>query len=360
MKKIRKKSMFFICPLSGKGTKIRKRSDYLMEYILKDVANNLGYVVKRADLSFDTKISESIHKEIFNSDVVIADLSDNNPNVYYELGKRHAWKGACVHLINDLKKIPFDLRDFRIFEYDLTDLEKAEELKRDISDNIKQIENTTLQAPYPLSSEDVISLSGATVLVSRVSGKRDHYYQAKDLTVKKIKKIFLMQRSSTLILGPEEGWGAEKIFYEYLLETIKRGVEFYHIVSIEGIERHLSRKSSVFPNTWDALEHLERKGSNNKVAIRSPFKNGDLMYFKKISNADKDIDLKPDRQARVFMTEDINGYVEGIIVVDLGGSQSAFHLKGPLMKDYFNECIKFYQNCDLIDWREIDELFKKS
>ena len=184
MRKLPKKTCFFICPLSQAGTEIRKRSDDLMKHILEPVTKELGYEILRADLAFDEKISESIHKQIFDSAIVIADLSDHNPNVYYELGKRHAWKGACIHLINDLKNIPFDLKDYRVFEYDLKDLDKNVELKKNIYNNIKQIEHTPPQPPYPLSNEDVISLSGATVLVSRVSGRRDHYYQAKDLTKK--------------------------------------------------------------------------------------------------------------------------------------------------------------------------------
>ena len=349
------KKCFFICPLDNENTKTRERSDRVMEYILTPVADALGYELFRADLSRHEKVSESISKGIFESDIVIADLSDKNPNVFYELGKRHAWKGRCVHLINNISTIPFDLQDYRVYEYNFSST-KVKSLKNTIIDAIKTIEQTPVQTPFPLNPEDVISLSGSTVLVEIITDRKNHYYLAEKLALKKSKRIFLMQRSSSLILGPEYGWGAEKTFYKVLLEAIETGTEFYHIVSLDGIARHLDREYSTFPDIKMALGNLEKTGTGGCVAIKSHKKNSGLMYFKKISVTEEDKDFKPDRQARAFIIEDYEGNCEGVLVIDLGGVQSAFHLKGPKIGSYLNDCVSFYRKCDLLKWDEVNKV----
>jgi len=56
------------------------------------------------------------------ADLVIADLSDEtNPNVSWELGLRHARAPQGTIIIADsLRKVPSDLRQYNVFEYDPT------------------------------------------------------------------------------------------------------------------------------------------------------------------------------------------------------------------------------------------------
>ncbi len=71
-----------------------------------------------------------IIKNVVESDIVIADLSGNNPNVFYELGVRHAVSNNTILITQDLDAVPFDLRSQRIIEYryepqQLKNLEKS-------------------------------------------------------------------------------------------------------------------------------------------------------------------------------------------------------------------------------------------
>ena len=63
--------------------------------------------------------------------------------------------------------------------------------------------------------------------------------------------------------------------------------------------------------------------------------------------------MKPDRQARVLLAELADGSVEGALVLDLGGRQSAFHLRGPEMAAYLAECADFYNGCDYLMWSDL-------
>ncbi len=344
------KTCFVICPLGEPKSQTRARADAVLSRIVQPVLTVLGYEVKRADLTTDqSTIPESISKHIFEDDLIIADLSACNPNVFYELGKRHAWGGRCIHLTDDISKLPFDVRHHRVIGYDLGDAEGLDNVRTELRRNVTAVEQIPIQCPFPLTPEKLIELSGATVLIGTVDGRRDHYYLAERIAKTECKTLFLMQRSSSLILGPEQGWGAEESFYRAMIKKIEEGTQLYHIVSLEGISRHLARPESIFPDMSTALSHLSR--TDKAVGIKGV---SDTWYFKRIPQEEEEKDLKPDRQARTFLVELANGEAEGVIVIDLGGKQSCFHLRGPLIRTFFQTCIDFYHRCPLLTWADLE------
>jgi len=348
---MKKKTCFVICPLDKPASRIRHRADDVWEQIIKPAVLPLGYEVCRADDIFDHPIiSDAIASHIYQDDLVIADLTGCNPNVFYELGKRHAWGGRCVHLIGDIRQLPFDIKHFRVIEYDLSNAAGLDEVRSSLRKAIKALESTPEQCPFPLTPEKLIRLSGATVVVKRIEGRRDHYYLADQLANIKCSRIFLMQRSSSLILGPELGWDAEKIFYHSLMNQIDKGAVLFHIISLEGIEWHLERLQSTFTQTKEALDRLV--DVNGNVGIKSPGPGG-ILLLKRLPETGQDADLKPDRQARTFIIDTEDGQTEGVLVVDIGGKQSCFQIKGPGMREFFDSCKRFYDECPLLKWSDL-------
>ncbi len=67
----------------------------------------------------------SITREIvgclYRAQVVVADLTDSNPNVFYELGIAHCLGNKAVMIARDTKAIPFDVAAYRVHLYDLSD-----------------------------------------------------------------------------------------------------------------------------------------------------------------------------------------------------------------------------------------------
>ncbi len=72
----------------------------------------------RAD---DIRVPGSITKEIITSlhtsDLIVADLSGNNPNVLYELGVAHSAGRITVMITQDLEALPFDINAYRVQTY---------------------------------------------------------------------------------------------------------------------------------------------------------------------------------------------------------------------------------------------------
>lgn len=84
------------------------------------VCIELGLSVTRADQIFSARpIMEDVRESVITSRFIIADLTDGNPNVFYELGICHAF-GKDVILITQNQEVPFDIRHIRHIRYEYT------------------------------------------------------------------------------------------------------------------------------------------------------------------------------------------------------------------------------------------------
>lgn len=64
------------------------------------------------DLSLDKPTLELTLTRIRQAELIIADLTGSNPNVFYELGLAHTQTKNVLLLTQDIKEVPFDLRGF--------------------------------------------------------------------------------------------------------------------------------------------------------------------------------------------------------------------------------------------------------
>jgi nucleoside 2-deoxyribosyltransferase len=85
------------------------------EVAIKSAVCDAGMRAERVDKqSFHRQgITEKIIQQIQDADIIVADMSTNNPNVFYEVGYAHAKDKLCILLTDDPRKIPFDLTNKR-------------------------------------------------------------------------------------------------------------------------------------------------------------------------------------------------------------------------------------------------------
>lgn len=84
------------------------------------VITALGYEPVRADQDTDAMIITQMLERLYFADLVLADMTIANGNVYYEIGIRHAAKRTgCVLLAADWSKPLFDLAQLRTVRYPL-------------------------------------------------------------------------------------------------------------------------------------------------------------------------------------------------------------------------------------------------
>lgn len=94
-----------------------KYDNLIKEAVLK-ARPNLE-VVRADEISLPGTITTDIITRIMHSDYVIADVTFPNPNVFYELGLRHACRPGTV-IIKDKSgpSVPFDIAHLRYVEYE--------------------------------------------------------------------------------------------------------------------------------------------------------------------------------------------------------------------------------------------------
>ena len=92
----------------------------IYEDVIKTICIEKGYDVIRGDESYDTgMIISDIVKRIEESSLIIADITPDNPNVFYEVGYAHALKKPTILLSDRTReKLPFDVSGFRTIFYD--------------------------------------------------------------------------------------------------------------------------------------------------------------------------------------------------------------------------------------------------
>jgi len=122
--------------------KFEKDFDDLYKDVIVVECEKHGYKAIRADECYTSNaIIEDITKEISNAAIIIADITMDNPNVFYELGFAHALKKPTILLadINKRSDLPFDISGYRTIFY-----HNSIAGKKDIENKLsKFIENIT-------------------------------------------------------------------------------------------------------------------------------------------------------------------------------------------------------------------------
>lgn len=103
--------------------------DDIFSLFISEALKACDYQVFRADdINNSQNILSDIVQAIVSSDLIVADLTGANPNVFYELGIAHALNRPTIMLTQDIEDLPFDLRSYRVIPYS-TDFVKIREAK---------------------------------------------------------------------------------------------------------------------------------------------------------------------------------------------------------------------------------------
>ncbi len=160
------KKCFVVMPF-GKKRKIDGSGDYdfdkVYRVIMKRAIRQAGMEPIRAD---ETKGSRIIHTDMFKDlrdrPVVLVDLSQNNPNVFYELGIRHVMSSrGTVLMCCEGQELPFDVKLSRtlFYRYDGDDLdwEVAEETVRRLQWQLEETKRGIDDSPVHLLLDRVLT-----------------------------------------------------------------------------------------------------------------------------------------------------------------------------------------------------------
>jgi len=181
-----KKKCFVIMPVSGTKSCTEAEWTGIFQQMIKPAVtgSRLGFDCERAKPltgAFIKDILEGLNR----ADVVIADLTDRNPNVCYELGIRHTLKKRTILIAQNIDDVPSDLQSYWVVIYK-KDLTGASEFKTKIRDILKEMQKDPEKSDSPvadflrLKNIDLLSTQKAEnykkliALVSELSENLDH------------------------------------------------------------------------------------------------------------------------------------------------------------------------------------------
>lgn len=107
---------------TGEGAPGELDCDALWDRVFRPVLEELGYLPIRADADTGAVIVKDMLERLAYANLVLADVSLPNGNVYYEIGLRHAARQTgCVLVAAKWSRQLFDIDQFRAIKYPLAD-----------------------------------------------------------------------------------------------------------------------------------------------------------------------------------------------------------------------------------------------
>lgn len=144
-----KKKCFVLMPFEEKYREV-------FTEIYKVVCRNNGIECTRVDeVNKPGSITRAIINGIIESDIIIADLTARNPNVFYELGIAHCVGNKTIMTCQRGETLPFDISAYRVIFYDQT-IQGSKELIENIDKSIQELLGSSFEANNPV--QEIISI----------------------------------------------------------------------------------------------------------------------------------------------------------------------------------------------------------
>ncbi len=150
---IHKRICMVIMPMSDSISCRTEEWDEVYQLMIEPAFEGLQieYECHRSVVKLGNIIAEVLDS-LNKADLVIADLTDRNPNVFYELGVRHALRDRTILMTQSLDDVPFDLQQYAILVYDWRIKAGREEFKRKLHELLDLLESDPAKGVSPVRS----------------------------------------------------------------------------------------------------------------------------------------------------------------------------------------------------------------
>lgn len=136
---IKRGLVFVIMPFSGD---LKPIYELVIKPFITDI---LKMECLRADEIYsDRTVMQDIWENIQRAEIVLADLTDRNPNVMYELGFCHVLWKKTILITQKIDDVPFDLKGYRLIPYEPS-IGGAERLKEGLKLTIEALRREPIQ-----------------------------------------------------------------------------------------------------------------------------------------------------------------------------------------------------------------------
>ena len=215
------KKCFVITPIGPVGSSVRRKVEGLIDEVIIPVMKEEQYEVEVSHRINDSgTMTAAIIERVYNSDLVIANLTGNNPNVMYEVALRHASAKPIIHITENVSELPFDINDQRTIEY-TDDMSGALDLRDKLRMMVRNIDYTIL-ASNPVTD--------ALVKKNLVNIPQEKSIEIADMLndmrndIKNLKREFISRENITKTIGTTMPLTVDKVKIRPDIEGINRAL----------------------------------------------------------------------------------------------------------------------------------------
>ncbi len=155
-----KKKCFVIAPIGSIGSSTRRGTEGLINSVIRPCLEMEFEVIAPHEIAVPGSITNQIIELLLNADLVVANLTELNPNVMYELAVRHAVRKPVVVVAERNTILPFDIYIERTVFFD-NDMKGVQELRDELEEVVKvAMEDDSSDNPiYRVAKEKIIKES---------------------------------------------------------------------------------------------------------------------------------------------------------------------------------------------------------
>lgn len=226
------KICFVIGPIGDPGSQIRAASDDFMKYVVTPCVAlkefDYGSPIRADSLNEPGRITTQVIKLLMEADLVVADLSTNNANVYYELSLRHALGKPAIHMAESGTVLSFDVRDNRTIFYTMHS-RAAEEARDELARQIRRIHADGFKATNPIiETIGIVNLEHSADPEQNALGQVLRRVETLDSDIKElfsvVQAIRVEQEARRVIVTPGANNLSGMTYFSPTILTGRRGV----------------------------------------------------------------------------------------------------------------------------------------
>jgi hypothetical protein len=143
------KSCYVLMPFSSTRSHTETEWTETFEKFFKPTLESLGYSCERSVASVGSVLGgiiESIHR----SWIILADLTDCNTNVMYELGVAHTMTNNTIIVSQDIGSVPSDLKSYGVILYDPKTKDGAMDFMKRVSAVLSELHSQNPKKASPI------------------------------------------------------------------------------------------------------------------------------------------------------------------------------------------------------------------
>ncbi|MBI3913920.1 MAG: hypothetical protein HY327_07010 [Chloroflexi bacterium] len=211
----------------------------IYEVGIKPACRDAGAHCERVDEQrFTESILQRIYDQIAKADIIVADMTARNPNVFYEVGFAHALNKHTILLTQKSEDIPFDLKHYRHIVYGGKISELKSQLQKELRFFIRKLrqESGTREIPQldeVLKRARLVPSQSLAVHVSRLS-----HYDTSPLSAID-GAILLWNAPSFELFAPDKVWIANR--NDHVVPEVFQRASRISGLSVKYIEMHRNR-----------------------------------------------------------------------------------------------------------------------